>query len=75
MQNSAFDRILAQIASANQIPSSEVRAQMQLAMELAMANPDPATQAMWDSIPKTGSKLTLDEFMAYLIEKNLLLPE
>ena len=74
MQNTPFERILAQIASANQVSSSEVREKMQLAMEAAMANPDPAFQAMWDSIPKSGSKLTLDEFMDYLIDKNLLLP-
>ena len=74
MQNTPFERILGQIASANQVSSSEVREKMQLAMEAAMANPDPAVQAMWDSIPKSGSKLTLDEFMDYLIDKNLLLP-
>lgn len=74
MQNSAFDKILRQIADAKQVPSSEVREKMQLAMEAAMANPDPAAQAMWNSIPKVGAKPTLDEFMDYLIAKNLLLP-
>lgn len=74
MHNTAFDRILAQIASVNQVCPSEVREKMQFAMEEAMANPDPAVQAMWASIPKSGSKPTLEEFMAYLIEKNLLLP-
>ena len=74
MQNSAFEKILQQIADARQVPSAQVREMMQVAMEAAMANPDPAVQAMWDSIPKKGLKPTLEEFMDYLIEKNLLLP-
>lgn len=74
MQNSAFEKILEQIASANQVPSSEIREKMQLAMEAAMTNPDPAVQAMWASIPKKGAKPTLDEFMDYLVQRNLLLP-
>ena len=47
---------------------------MQLAMEASIANHAPSVQAMWDSIPKKGPKPTLEEFMDYLIEKNLLLP-
>lgn len=74
MQNSGFDKILRQIAEAKQVSSREVREKMQLAMDAAMANPDPSVQAMWDSIPKKGTKPTLDEFMDYLIERNLLLP-
>lgn len=74
MHNTAFERILQQIACANQVTSAEIREQMQLAMDAAMANPDPAVQAMWNSIPKRGARPTLDEFMDYLIGKNLLLP-
>ena len=74
MHNTAFDRILAQIARANQESSAEVREKMQLALEAAMKNPDPSVQAMWASIPKAGSKLTLEEFMDYLIGKKLLQP-
>ena len=74
MQNSAFDKILEQIAIANQVSPSDVREKMQLAMESAMANPSPAVQAMWDSIPKKGAKPTLDKFMEYLVDKNMLLP-
>ena len=74
MHDSALNKIIRQIASINQVSSLEVREKMQLAMEAAMANPDPAVQAMWDSIPKKGDKPTLDEFMDYLIGKNLLIP-
>ena len=74
MQNSAFEKILEQIASANQVAPWEVREKMQLAMEAAMENPDPAVQAMWRSIPKKGERPTLDEFMDYLVQRNLMMP-
>ena len=74
MHHSAFDKILEQIASARQVDPSEVREKMQQAMDAAMANPDPAVQAMWRSIPKQGDKPTLDEFMDYLIQQNMMMP-
>ena len=74
MQESAFKKILEQIASSSQITPSLLREQMESAMEAALENPDPAVQAMWNSIPKQGRKPTLEEFMDYLIEKKLLLP-
>ena len=69
-----LEKIIHQIASANRTSSLEVREKMQLAMEAAMDNPDPAVQAMWASIPSKGARPTLEEFMDYLIEKNLLIP-
>lgn len=74
MQNSGFDLILGKIAQANQTTSAEVREKLQLAMEAALSNPDPNVQAMWSSIPRKGDHLTLDEFMDYLIDQNMLLP-
>ena len=74
MQDSKFDKILQQIAQANQSSSAEVRARMQLAMDAALQDPDPAVQAMWASIPSREEKPTLEEFMEYLIEKKMLLP-
>lgn len=74
MQETAFERILSQIASANQMSSSEIRERMRQALDSALENPDPSVQAMWESVPKKGTMPTLDEFMEYLIRKNLLLP-
>ena len=74
MPNSAFEKILEQIASINHIAPSRLRERMQLALESALENPDPAVQAMWAAVPKQGDKPTLEEFMDYLIDKNLLLP-
>ena len=74
MQNTAFETILQQIASVRSVSSRELREQMQLAMEEALSNPDPAVQAMWASIPTEHPQPTLEEFMDYLIEKKLLTP-
>ena len=74
MQDSALNKIIGQIADISQSTSAEILEKMQLAMETAMENPAPAVQAMWNSIPKQGTKPTLEEFMNYLIERNLLIP-
>ena len=74
MRDSAFDKILQQIASVSGVTSQELRSQMQRAMDAALSDPDPAVQAMWASIPAADQKPTLDEFMGYLIEKKLLSP-
>lgn len=69
-----LEKIIYQIAAANRTSSLEVREKMELALDDAIKNPDPAVQAMWASVPKQGSQPTLEEFMDYLIEKNLLIP-
>lgn len=74
MQSNGFDLILEKIAQANRTTPAEVREQLQHAMEAALKNPDPNVQAMWASIPRNGEHLTLDEFMGYLIDRNMLLP-
>ena len=74
MQKTVFERMLDQIAAIRQATPAEVRESMQMAMVSALNDPDPAVQAMWDSVPREGSVPTLEEFMNYLIDKNLLLP-
>ena len=74
MQKTVFERMLDQIAAIRQATPAEVRESMQMAMVSALNDPDPAVQAMWDSVPRQGSVPTLEEFMNYLIDKNLLLP-
>lgn len=39
---------------------------MQIAMDLAMASNDPVIQARWARIPKSGKKLTLEEFVEHV---------
>ena len=74
MQKTPFDLILDQIASADRITSMEVRERLRMAMASALKDPNPAVQAMWNSVPKKGDTPTLEEFMDYLIQKNMLQP-
>ena len=69
MKRKKFDQILQRIANENHTTVREVRREMELAMQAGQANPDPAVQAMWNSIPRKGHRLTLEEFVAYLAKK------
>ena len=74
MRKTALEQILEPIAKARQVSPALLMAQMQQVMDEALRDPDPAVQAMWDSIPKAGERPTLEEFMDYLIDKKLLSP-
>lgn len=69
MQKRELNSILTRIAVENNTTVREVRREMELAMQAGQANPDPAVQAMWNSIPRKGPRLTLEEFVAYLAKK------
>ena len=66
MKQAKFQAILEHIAKAEHITPEQVRHEMQKAMDTAMASTDPAIQAKWARIPKSGEKLTLEEFVEYL---------
>lgn len=74
MEKNGFAQILSQIAQAKHTTPGEIRQLMEEAMASALRNPDPVVQQMWESIPKQGQELTLDEFMEYLIDRNQLVP-
>ena len=69
MQKRELNSILTRIAVENNTTVREVRREMELAMQAGQANPAPAVQAMWNSIPRKGPRLTLEEFVAYLAKK------
>ena len=66
MKKHKFDSILEQIAKKEHTTKEHVRQKMQKAMDLAMTSTDPVIQARWARIPKSGDKLTLEEFVEYL---------
>jgi len=74
MQQEEFDRILNQIARISGTSAELVRQKMEQAMETAQSDPQPAVQAMWDSIPRSGCRATLEEFMDHLVKKKVLRP-
>lgn len=66
MKQNKFDAILEQIAKRENITKAQVRREMEKAMDLAMASDDPVIQARWARIPRSGEKLTLEEFVEYV---------
>lgn len=69
MKKEKIDRILQKIACDNRTTVQEVRREMELAMQAGQSSTDPAVQALWRSIPRKGSQLTLEELIAYLSKR------
>lgn len=74
MQEKEFDRILEQIGRGTRLSAAQVRQQMQQALNQSLSDPDPAVQKMWKAVPCQGAVPTLEEFMEYLIRKNVVTP-
>jgi len=74
MQKTPFDQILDQLASDSRSDPAEVREKLRVGMASALESSNPAVQAMWNTIPRRGSRPTLEEFMDYLIKKQMLQP-
>ena len=66
MPDSKFEVILKQLARKNHTTPGHIRQEMQFAMDMAMASPDPAVQARWTAVPRKGEKPTLEEFVSYM---------
>jgi len=62
-----FEWVLEVIAQHNGITKEQARKEMQEAMEEGMRCPDPDVQQRWAQIPKQGEKVTLEEFVEYII--------
>ena len=69
MKKEEIDRILQKIARDNHTTVQEVRRKMEFAMQVGQSSTDPAVQALWRSIPRKGSQLTLEELIAYLSKR------
>lgn len=66
MKQNKFETILEQIAKKQNTSKAHVRKEMQKAMDHAMASKDPIIQARWARIPRSGEKVTLEEFVEYV---------
>ena len=66
MKQNQFETILEQIAKKQNTSKAQIRKEMQKAMDLAMASKDPIIQARWARIPRSGEKVTLEEFVEYV---------
>ena len=71
MKTNKLDKVLASIATEHHTTVQEVRREMEYAMYVGQSNPDPAVPAQWNSIPRKGDKLTLEEFIDYIIKRTM----
>lgn len=58
--------IIKQIAKDNNVSETEVRAEMQVAMDRGRSNPDPLVQARWEDFRYVGLEPTLEEFILWV---------
>ena len=55
-----------QVAYLEDISADEVIAEIELAIEEAMQDPDPLVHARWKMIPRSGLRPTALEFVAFM---------
>ena len=65
-------RALKEVARKNDVPLALVLKEIESAIAVGMANPDPVAQAFWREAPWAGKAPTPVEFIAYLSETELL---
>lgn len=68
MTKSELSCILFRIAKDNHTTVQNVRKEIEFAMEVGQSNTDPTVQAKWAAIPRKGPKLTLEEFIDYMVK-------
>ena len=71
MKKSKGTRAIEQLALQKGISIAEIREEIEIAINAAMTNPDPAAKKFWTEIMKNGKKPTPEEFIEYVAGKVL----
>ena len=66
MKKAKSDITIEKVARHNGVSEDEVRREIQTAIDLAMANPDPGVREYWAKIPRKGDKPTPEEAILYI---------
>lgn len=69
MNKSKAQKIFEKIALENGVSVTEVRKEIEIAIDEAMANPDPVVKKEWENFRFKGDKPTPEEFVVYLSKK------
>ena len=67
MTKKEADVLLKKIAHRHHTTANEVRSEILLAMEEGQRSAHPVVQEHWNAIPRKGKKITLEEFLTYLV--------
>ena len=57
------------IATREGVSVAEVRKEIQKAIDIGLASPDPAVQEQWSKMPHRGEKPTPEEVVVYLAKR------
>ena len=66
MNKKKIKKALREVARKHGVSVAEVRREIELATKMAQTNPDPQSQAIWDSIPRKGDRHTPEEVIAHI---------
>ena len=69
MTNSKAQKLFEQVALKNGVSVAEVRKEIEIAIDEAMTNPDPAVKKEWENFKFKGEKPTPEEFIVYMSKK------
>jgi hypothetical protein len=69
MNREQADELFKKVAQVHHTTPEIVRSEILIAMEEGQQSSDPAVQARWNAIPKKGDRLTIEEFLTYLISQ------
>lgn len=67
--------IIKRIAHAHHVSETQVRADMEEAINAGRSNPDPAIQAQWATFHCTGTEHTLEKFIIWVAAMILEMPD
>lgn len=67
MTKEELEGVLIRVAKANNTMPDHVRSEIEAVMNIGMQNPDPEVQAKWTRIPRKGDRVTLEEFLEYVV--------
>ena len=67
MQKRELQNILQKIATEHNTTPEHIYQEMQIAIDAAQNSIDPSVRAKWESIPKSGEALTVEEFIEFMV--------
>jgi len=69
MKTSKGFKAIKKVAEQKGISVAKVRKEIEIAIDMGIANPDPAIQAYWANIPRKSEKPTPEEVIVYMAKR------
>lgn len=69
MKKSKGAKAISELAKREGVSEDEIRRDIQVVIDMGMANPDPKVKALWDEMISKGIKPTPEKLIVYLAEK------